>query len=54
MADSSIVERQRQCHEEKERLIDAMMKEVVHPKKTVCPFSLFLSCYFWKVIEPCL
>ena len=35
MADSSVVELQRRCHEERERLIDAMMREVLHPKKTV-------------------
>ncbi|ESN96303.1 hypothetical protein HELRODRAFT_68394 [Helobdella robusta] len=35
MADSSILELQRRCHEERERLVDAMMKEAMFQKKSL-------------------
>lgn len=34
----TILEQQRRYHEEKERLIDAMVKEMLHKKNTVCNF----------------
>ena len=35
----TILEQQRRYHEERERLQDAMVKEMMHVKKTVCEFG---------------
>lgn len=40
MADSSILEQQRRCHEERERLQDAMVREMLQAKKTVSALCL--------------
>lgn len=41
----TILEQQRRYHEEKERLIDAMVKEMLHKKNSVN--SAFLSILLW-------
>lgn len=49
MADSSILEQQRRCHEERERLQDAMVREMLQAKKTVrelCSYSVALAVDF--------
>ena len=37
----TLLEQQRRYHEERERLVDAMTKEMLHQKKTVSFFNKF-------------
>lgn len=39
----TILEQQRRYHEERERLIDAMVKEMLHKKATVITATLFFA-----------
>lgn len=48
----TILEQQRRYHEEKERLMDAKTKEMLHKKSTVsCPLTLALLLIYsvWKL-----
>lgn len=43
MAMEGILEQQRRYHEERERLVDSMVKDLVHKKSTVSPAELNTS-----------
>lgn len=46
----TILEQQRRYHEERERLVDAMVKEMLHKKTSVCESYFFITLTTYNVL----